>query len=59
MLKNILNLDGAQELTRNEQKSINGGRRKCGWPNACPNGVPCCDDGYCKDIINENSCFLP
>jgi len=25
MLKNILNLDGAQKLTKNEQKSINGG----------------------------------
>jgi hypothetical protein len=25
MLKNILKLDGAQELTKNEQKSINGG----------------------------------
>jgi hypothetical protein len=25
MLKNILNLDGAQELNNNEQKKINGG----------------------------------
>jgi hypothetical protein len=25
MLKNILNLDGAQQLSNNEQKSINGG----------------------------------
>ena len=25
MLKNILNLDGAQELSNNEQKAINGG----------------------------------
>ena len=25
MLKNILNLEGAQELTKNEQKSIKGG----------------------------------
>jgi len=25
MLKNILKLDGAQQLTKNEQKSINGG----------------------------------
>ncbi|MEM0575431.1 hypothetical protein [Flavobacterium polysaccharolyticum] len=25
MLKNILKLKGAQELTKNEQKSINGG----------------------------------
>lgn len=27
MLKNILNLEGAQKLTKNEQKSINGGIR--------------------------------
>lgn len=26
MLKNILNLEGAQKLTSTEQKSINGGR---------------------------------
>ncbi len=25
MLKNILNLDGAQQLSKNEQKSISGG----------------------------------
>ena len=30
MLKNILNLNGAQELNNNEQKSINGGgSRNC------------------------------
>jgi hypothetical protein len=38
MLKNILNLEGAQELTRSEQKEINGG-----WvppPGGdCPNGT--------------------
>ena len=27
MLKNILNLDGAQELSKKEQKEINGGLR--------------------------------
>ncbi len=27
MLKNILNLDGAQQLSKNEQKEINGGLR--------------------------------
>ena len=26
MLKNILKLDGAQKLSKNEQKSINGGK---------------------------------
>jgi hypothetical protein len=29
MLKNILKLEGAQKLTQNEQKSINGGLDKC------------------------------
>ena len=29
MLKNILNLNGAQKLSDKEQKSINGGLRDC------------------------------
>lgn len=29
MLKNILNLDGAQELSNQEQKTITGGLRDC------------------------------
>ena len=29
MLKNILKLEGAQKLTKNEQKSIAGGGRVC------------------------------
>jgi hypothetical protein len=29
MLKNILNLGGAQQLTKNEQKSIKGGLIDC------------------------------
>lgn len=37
MLKTILNLDGAQQLSRNEQKTVNGGyyppdEEECGWP---------------------------
>ena len=50
MLKNILNLEGAQKLTKNEQKSISGGRmalaiegscKKCCWAgtNNCSTGV--------------------
>jgi hypothetical protein len=35
MLKNILNLEGAQKLTKNAQKSINGGR----MPELCPGEV--------------------
>jgi hypothetical protein len=38
MLKNILKLEGAQKLTKNEQKNINGG-----WVpppgGSCPNGT--------------------
>jgi hypothetical protein len=34
MLKNILKLEGAQKLTKNEQKSIKGSGR---------GGNPCCD----------------
>jgi hypothetical protein len=30
MLKNILKLEGAQKLSINEQKSINGGANRCG-----------------------------
>jgi hypothetical protein len=29
MLKNILKLEGTQKLTKNEQKSINGGANYC------------------------------
>lgn len=29
MLKNILNLEGAQQLTKKEQKTINGGAVPC------------------------------
>lgn len=53
MLKNILNLDGAQQLTKNEQKSINGGII-----------LPCVDSGkVCTDIGNAacprgQGCFI-
>ena len=29
MLKNILKLEGAQQLSKTEQKSINGGKKQC------------------------------
>jgi len=31
MLKNILKLEGAQKLTKNEQKSIKGGQAPADW----------------------------
>jgi hypothetical protein len=46
MLKNILNLEGAQKLTKNEQKSINGGRIACDATHPCPTGQ-CCTKGTC------------
>lgn len=47
MLKSILNLEGAQGLTKNEQKSINGGffadpdSQRCNpeMPYSCLNGI--------------------
>jgi hypothetical protein len=46
MLKNILKLQGAQELTKNEQKSISGGTKICcEW----------CFDGTCLDWAESRS----
>ena len=43
MLKNILKLDGAQKLSKNEQKSINGGitqaMAQCMAENGCVMGA--------------------
>lgn len=38
MLKNILNLEGAQQLTNNEQKELNGGLK-----HVCKGGATWCD----------------
>jgi hypothetical protein len=46
MLKNILKLDGAQELTKNEQKVITGGIHRCAI-DGCPPGYFCTKVG-CK-----------
>jgi hypothetical protein len=42
MLKNISNLEGAQKLTKNEQKMISAGN------------APICDDGFCAQRVLEN-----
>jgi hypothetical protein len=48
MLKNILKLDGAQQLSKNEQKTIIGGiTKECA--NAYSNG--------CNRTINAVDCF--
>ncbi len=41
MLKNILNLDGAQQLSKNEQKTISGGISSRTAPP--PPGLICCE----------------
>jgi len=49
MLKNILKLDGAQQLSKNEQKTIKGGRKACiyGQPNSGCGSNECCVNKYC------------
>ncbi|WP_395058069.1 hypothetical protein [Flavobacterium sp.] len=48
MLKNILKLDGAQKLTNNEQKSINGGMTR-----ACSNAIA----AGCVVNVSAAACF--
>lgn len=47
MLKNILNLKGAQQLNKTEQKSINGGGTAC---SSNPRRV--CQPGYVMNPID-------
>ncbi|MES2862494.1 MAG: hypothetical protein V4666_00095 [Bacteroidota bacterium] len=47
MLKNILNLNGVQQLSKNEQKAIGGGQYHCTLP---PGNV-------CDYTINAQDCF--
>ncbi|WP_165572102.1 MULTISPECIES: hypothetical protein [unclassified Flavobacterium] len=54
MLKNILKLEGAQQLTAKEQKSINGSGIVC-------NGIDiliCCPDGICACAPAGTPCML-
>jgi hypothetical protein len=46
MLKNILKLEGAQKLTKNEQKSIKGGN------------APLCPDGECAMRVFESGRWI-
>ncbi|MEM9820018.1 MAG: hypothetical protein AAF985_03055 [Bacteroidota bacterium] len=55
MLKNILNLEGAQELNGTEQKNVSGGLLslkpwcQCGGDSACcGNGPGQCGTGHCS-----------
>jgi hypothetical protein len=52
MLKNILKLEGAQELSKNEQKSLIGGIIK-----TCPAGTHQCEEsGPYKCVKNGMMC---
>lgn len=56
MLKNILNLDGAQKLTKNEQKNISGGM--VAPDSACPSGTFSCNCmGKISCESSVNSCW--
>ena len=48
MLKNILNLKGAQQLSKKEQSSINGGLAFCKYCNGGQGGA-CNGSGVCVD----------
>ena len=59
MLKNILNLKGAQKLSKAEQTTINGGgSSRCAY-NSCAgqaNGT-CCINNYGVKMNCEKGCF--
>jgi hypothetical protein len=64
MLKNILKLDGAQKLTKNEQKSIKGGVNPsepiCGFVIWNATEIRCLAyDAYYKPVyLGNNQCSL-
>jgi hypothetical protein len=63
MLKNILNLNGAQQLSKNEQKSISGGISSgtsappppglicCEWITMCGSQICVREDEVCKETF--------
>jgi len=50
MLKNILNLEDAQQLSKNEQQSINGGKSNC--INNCFTDKDCSPTQSCNDVLS-------
>ena len=46
-MKKLSNLKGAKTLSKQEQKSINGGLR---CDDNCPNYMPYCCGGYCSRV---------
>lgn len=61
MLKNILKLNGAQELSKNQQKSIIGGLINCANNHdICPSGQCCKVSGNtCGTIGSPGKCYAP
>lgn len=53
MKKSILNLKGAQELTKNELKSVKGGLKACyrDFEYACSQSE-CCNGGFCFSLTS-------
>lgn len=52
-MKNLRSLKGVNELSKNEQKTIAGGRPLCMldiWNNPCPEGWQC----YGYECVNPN-----
>ena len=47
MLKNILNLEGAQQLSKTEQNAINGGAGGSCIDNCTIGGIPCPSQMHC------------
>ena len=61
MLKNILNLNGAQQLSKKEQLTVNGGKdsnycKRVPNYTACANTHICCN-GICVIDNGPNTCF--
>ncbi len=58
MLKNILNLEGAYELTKSEQKSVKGGLACRFDDNYCPSGTYCVTDCRYENLCRPIS-YIP
>ena len=55
-MKDLKNLKGAKELSKQEQRSINGGVRKvC---EGCHPNDNCCINGMCGRIGWDGQCYL-
>jgi hypothetical protein len=57
MLKNILKLEGAQEITQKDQKKINGGiPPNCRWYSYMGNSLAECRSEYPNATFNAITC---